>query len=471
MPLRHLCLLTAAILAVAPPAADAESPNIVYFILDEWGYYEWSGMGHPILETPHIDQFAQEGMRFTQMLAGGNVCAPTRCSLLTGKHGGHITVRANGGGSAIRRDEVTVSSLLNDAGYACGGFGKWGIGARGSSGVPELHGFDLFFGYYHQVHAHTYYPAYLVRNSEKVALPGNSDDMHNGSIFSQGLIHAEALQFIRDHKDEPFFAYLPYTLPHGHWGMPADDPSYLKYKNREFGGKNQRGEHDQQMYAAMVEMADRQLGDILGLLQELKLDENTIVFVSGDNGGQAYFKNESHPDGVFRPNVDPRSGTRFRGGKGNFYEGGLRVPYLVRWPGKIEAGSSTDHLCYFPDVLPTLAELAGTSVPPALDGISFVPTLLGPGAAGQEAQQEHEFLYWEMGEARAIRQGKWKAIKPAGNKPWELYNLDEDISELTDLAEEHGTRLQDLEKHANTAHSPIQPGEIYDPELAFKKQN
>jgi arylsulfatase A len=173
--------------------------------------------------------------------------------------------------------------------------------------------------------------------------------------------------------------------------MPEGDPSYQKYKDRKFGGKNQRGEEDQQMYAAMVEMADRQLGEILALLKELEIDRNTIVFVSGDNGGQAYFKNDAHPDGVFRPNVDPNSGVRFRGGKGNFYEGGLRVPFLVRWPGQIAVGSSTAHLCYFPDVLPTLAELAGTFAPRDLDGISLVPTLLGPQAAGRE-QLDHEYL-------------------------------------------------------------------------------
>jgi arylsulfatase A len=466
---RTLWLIALALLIVPALSPGAKKPNIVYFMLDEWGYYEWSGMGHPILETPHIDRFADEGMRLTQMLAGGNVCAPTRCSLLTGKHGGHLTVRANGGGSAIRCDEITIASLLNDAGYACGGFGKWGIGARGSSGVPELHGFDLFFGYYHQVHAHTYYPANLLQNSEKIPLPGNNDHPHHGRIFSHALIHNQALQFIRDHKDGPFFAYLPYTIPHGQWGMPEDDPSYQKYKDRKFGGKNQRGEEDQQMYAAMVEMADRQLGEILALLKELEFDRNTIVFVSGDNGGQAYFKNDAHPDGVFRPNVDPNSGVRFRGGKGNFYEGGLRVPFLVRWPGKIAAGSSTAHLCYFPDVLPTLAELAGTFAPRDLDGISLVPTLLGPQAAGRE-QPDHEYLYWEMGDARAVRQGNWKAIKPNSRKPWELYNLYDDLSELNDLSQKKKETLRELIQHADAAHSPIQPGEIYDPNLAFKKE-
>jgi arylsulfatase A len=216
-------------------------------------------------------------------------------------------------------------------------------------------------------------------------------------------------------------------------------------------------------------LADRQLGEILALIKELEIDRNTIVFVSGDNGGQAYFKNDAHPDGVFRPNVDPKSGVRFRGGKGNFYEGGLRVPFLVRWPGQIAVGSSTAHLCYFPDVLPTLAELAGTFAPRDLDGISLVPTLLGPQAAGRE-QPDHEYLYWEMGDARAVRQGNWKAIKPNSRKPWELYNLYDDLSELNDLSQKKKETLRELIHHADAAHSPIQPGEIYDPNLAFKKQ-
>ncbi|MEM7144044.1 MAG: arylsulfatase [Verrucomicrobiota bacterium] len=470
MVLRRIGLVALAILIAAPLSTRAadDKPNIVFFMLDEWGYYEWSHMGHPVFETPNFDTFAEEGTRFTQMLAGGSVCAPTRCSLLTGKHGGHITVRANGGASAIRRDEKTLASFLKDEGYTCGGFGKWGIGARGTSGVPELHGFDTFFGYYHQAHAHTYYPAYLLKNSEPIPLPGNTDHFHNGRIFSQSLIHGQAMQFIRDNEDGPFFAYLPYILPHGQWAMPENDPAYQKYKDRDFGGTNQKGEKDQQIYAAMIELADRQLGEIMALLKELGIDDNTIVMISGDNGGQAYFKNENHPDGVFRPNVNPKTGVRFRGGKGQFYEGGLRVPFVARWPGKIPAGIISNHLCYFPDILPTLIELTGGFPPRDLDGISIVPSLLGGEAAGRD-QPEHEFLYWEMNDQRAIRKDHWKAVKPSHDQPWELYDLRTDLSEENDISKDRSNILLELISNADSAHDPIRPGTIYDPDLAFKK--
>ena len=243
----------------------------------------------------------------------------------------------------------------------------------GTTGVPEKHGFDTFFGYYHQVHAHTYYPRYLIHNSKKVSLAGNTGDYHTGKTFSHTLIHAEGLKFIRENKDRPFFAYLPWTPPHGLWGMPEDDPAWQKYKDKKWDARNQRGKYDAQMYAAMVEMVDRQIGEIMALLKELEIDENTIVFVCGDNGGQPYFQSQNHPHGFFAPNLNPKTGIRFRGGKGNFYEGGLRIPFIVRWPGSIEAGSVSDHLGYFPDVMPTLAEISGAKPRKDTDGISFLP--------------------------------------------------------------------------------------------------
>ena len=221
------------LLAASPGfAAGAQRPpNIVYIMLDEWGYFESSGMGHPLLKTPNIDRMATEGMRFTRMHAGANVCAPTRCTLMTGKHTGHATVRANGGGLPMRADDVTLATVLKRAGYATGGFGKWGLGDRGTTGVPEKHGFDVFFGYYHQVHAHSFFPNYLLRNSEKVPLPGNTGDFEKGATFSQDLIFAESVKFIREHKDGPFFAYLPWTPPHGRWGMPEDEPAWKQFKD------------------------------------------------------------------------------------------------------------------------------------------------------------------------------------------------------------------------------------------------
>ncbi|MGB2824429.1 MAG: sulfatase-like hydrolase/transferase, partial [Phycisphaerae bacterium] len=213
-------------------ATKGTRPNIIYIMLDEWGYYEMSLMGHPILRTPNIDRMASEGVRFTQALAGGSVCAPTRSTLMTGQHTGHTTVRSNGGRAPLRADDVTVAEVLKRAGYATGGFGKWGLGDRGTTGVPEKHGFDVFFGYYHQVHAHTYYPNYLLRNSEKVPLAGNTGDYHKGETFSHELIYRESIGFIRRNAStrsaqaRPFFAYLPWTPPHGLWGIPADEPAW-----------------------------------------------------------------------------------------------------------------------------------------------------------------------------------------------------------------------------------------------------
>lgn len=467
---RYLALSILALIHVANAATAADKPNIIYIMMDEWGYFEWSAMGHPILQTPNIDKLAAEGMRFSQMLAGGNVCAPTRSTLMTGQHTGHTTVRSNGGGSALCADDVTIANVLKGAGYATGGFGKWGLGDAGTTGVPEKHGFDVFFGYYHQVHAHTYYPRYLLRNSEKIYLEGNTGDYHTGQVFSQDLIHQEGLKFIRENKDRPFFAYLPWTPPHGQWGMPEDDPAWQKYKDKKWDAKNQQGEYDAQMYAAMIEMADRQVGEIMALLRELKIDSQTIVFLCGDNGGQPYFANERHPHGFLAPNLNPRTGERFRGGKGNFYEGGLRIPFIVRWPGRIEPGSVSDHLGYFPDVMPTLAELAGAKPSPKADGISFLPTLLGEQAVGRE-QEQHEYLYWEDPKSTAVRMGHWKAVRSRNAQSFELYDLSTDLEELEDVAAQHPDVVASMQRCAQIAHTPGRTGKVLDESLGFKGHN
>lgn len=452
------------LIAISPFArVVASKPNIVYIMMDEWGYFEWSGMGHPILETPNIDRFASEGMRFSQFLSGGNVCAPTRSVLMTGLHTGHTPVRSNGGGQPLPAGEFTLASMLKDAGYATGGFGKWGLGDAGTTGVPEALGFDVFFGYYHQVHAHTYYPEYLIRNSERVPLEGNTGHYFRGETFSHTLIHEEGLEFIRKHGSagEPFFAYLPWTPPHGLWGMPEDDPAWLKYKDKQWDAANQRGEHDAQMYAAMVEMVDRQIGEIMALLKELDIDRNTIVFVCGDNGGQPYFQNDKHPHGFLAPNLDPKTGLRFRGGKGNFYEGGLRIPFLVRWPGKIAPGSVSDFLGYFPDVMPTLAELAGTDPREDTDGVSIVPTLLGEEKVGRK-QAQHEFLYWEDPKSVAVRMGHWKAIRPSEGARFELYDLRTDLGEQVNVADQNPKVLKRMLALAKGARTPVRKGRVLD---------
>src|SRR5688572_10313304 len=270
------CKVTAILAALFLPLAAAfaaERPNIVYIVSDELGYHELSCMGNPNLQTPNVDRLASEGLRFTQALAGSAVCAPTRCCLLTGKHSGHTSVRTTGGGTPLRAGEETIGSVLKRAGYATGGFGKWGCGGRGSTGVPELHGFDLFVGYYDQVHAHSYYPAYLVRNSQELVLPGNRGG-RSGQTYAHYTIMDEARKFIRQNKDQPFFCYLPITPPHGMFDIPDSDPAWKLYAEKPWPQEARR-------YAAMVGMVDRQVGEIVELLKELQLDRKTILFFSG----------------------------------------------------------------------------------------------------------------------------------------------------------------------------------------------
>lgn len=439
-----------------PMAGKKRGPNIIYVMLDEWGYFEMSCMGNDKIKTPHIDKIVSEGMRFTQALAGGSVCAPTRSVLMTGLHAGHTTVRANGGGDALRIDDVTVAQVLKSAGYTTGGFGKWGIGDCGTTGVPEKHGFDEFYGYYHQVHAHSYYPKYLLRNSKKEYLSGNTGDFYKGETFAQHKIFDEAKKFIRSNAKDQFFCYCPWTVPHGYWGIDEDDESWQLYKDKDWAA-GQNKPRDAKVYAAMVSMADRFIGEIMAMLKDLGIDDNTIVFLCGDNGGQPYFyygdpskprpKQPPYPHGFFGPNLNPKTGERFRGGKGNFYEGGLRIPFIVRWPGKIKAGSESDHLCYFPDVMPTLAELAGADGPAKTDGISILPTLLDKGK-----QEEHEYLYWEMGRQVAVRMGNYKAVRPWNKKDFELYDLSSDIEEKKNIANSKPEVLSKMKAYAKEAH-------------------
>jgi len=453
---------TSAAKAAASTASAAPSrrpPNIVYIMSDELAYYELSHMGNPKIHTPRIDRMAAEGLRFTQVLAGAPVCAPLRCTLMTGKHTGHASVRANDGGTPLRSEEQTIASMLKDIGYATGGFGKWGCGGRDSTGVPEKHGFDVFFGYYDQVHAHSYYPPYLIRNSEEVALAGNRGG-RTGQTYSHYVIMDEALKFIRTNKGRPFFCYLPITPPHGMYDVPADDPAWALYENDEWV-KDPDVPHDAKNYAAMVTMVDRNVGQVLDLLRGLELEDNTIVFFTGDNGGQDRFRSEQHPRGYFGPNVDPKTGIAFRGGKGSLYEGGLRIPFLVRWPGRIASGRVSDLLFYQPDVLPTLAELTGARPPTGIDGLSILPEILGSRATTSQ-QEEHRFLYWEHRSQVAVRMDNWKAIQPKKDAPWELYDLNVDPGEMTDVADRHPDLLVRMKTYARESHVPVQPGTFTD---------
>lgn len=429
-------------------AADPK-PNVVYIMADELGYYEPGFNGGKNIQTPHLDRMAKEGMRFDNLFAGSSVCAPTRCCFLTGKHSGHTSVRVNGGGTPLRAEEPTIASMLKPLGYATGGFGKWGCGGRDSTGVPEKHGFDVFLGYYDQVHAHTYFPPYLIRNSEEVPLKGNNGGS-TGKTYSHYVIHDDAMRFIRDHAKQPFFAYLPYTPPHGNFDIPDSDPAWALYKDQPWPEPARR-------YAAMVSMVDRQVGEVLALLKELGIEQHTLVMFSGDNGGNDYFRSAEYPRGIHLANKNPQTGVEFRGTKGTLYEGGLRIPFVARWPGKIAPGSVSEHLGYFPDILPTVAELTGAKAPPDIDGISILPTLVGEAATGHP-QKQHEFLYWEIGGSAAIRQGNWRAVRAKAASPWQLFDLSTDPSESKDLAATHPEMVAKLAALATQAHAPAVEG-------------
>jgi arylsulfatase A len=406
----------------------AAPPNVVFILADDLGIGELGCYGQKKIKTPHIDRLATEGMRFTQCYSGANVCAPSRSTLLTGMHTGHTAIRGNGGGRYLYDTDITTAEVLKKAGYVNGGFGKWGLGTEDSPGFALKQGFDEWFGYYHQVHAHFYYPYYVWQNDKKFMLPENEGGKRGR--FTHDEIQKQALDFIRRHKNERFFCYVPFTLPHVELAVPEDSMKPYRGKWPETPLPDPRpgyigAEEPLAAHAGQIARLDDSVGQILALLKELKVDDNTIVFFTSDNGAQA---------GAWKRVVDFfEATTGLRGYKTEFYEGGIRVPMLARWPGKIKAGSTTDHICAFWDVMPTLAELAGTTAPAGIDGRSFAPTLLGKGR-----QEVHPYLYWEVrnprGLVQAVRMGDWKAINPQPNAPLELYNLKTDRAEKQDVA-------------------------------------
>ncbi len=370
---------------------------------------------------------------------------------MTGQHTGHTPIRSNGGGTFLFEEDVTLAEVLKSAGYATGLFGKWGLGLIGSSGHPNRQGFDECFGYLHQVHAHFYYPSYLVHNDQRYLLPKNLG--RNRVQYSADEIHNRSLEFIRANRNHPFFAYLAYTIPHTELLVPQDSMD-------EYDGKfdeptpwiDSRGHYADQpkprtAFAAMVSRMDRHVGQVMALLKELEIDDNTLVIFSSDNGGQR----RGGPDLAFF-----NGNGRLRGYKGTLYEGGIRVPLIARWPGKIMPSTISAHQCAFWDLLPTLADAASAESPEDVDGISFLPTLLGQSAQ----QQQHEFLYWEFYRGlpatapviRAVRFGDWKAVQSTENAPFELYNLAEDIGETKNVAALHRDTMAQIESFINASH-------------------
>lgn len=397
-------------------------PNIIYILADDMGINDVGCYGQKLIKTPNIDKMAAEGMMFMQHYAGSTVCAPSRCALMTGKHTGHGYIKGNfamesEGNLPIPAEEITVAEILKSKGYKSGIVGKWGLGGPDDCGHPNKQGFDYSFCYLDQRLAHEYYPDHLWKNYEKVEL---------NKQYSHDLFTEEALKFISENKANPFFLYIPYTIPHGKYQVPENS----EYKDQPWSEPNKN-------YAAMISRMDADIGKLFTLLKTLGIDENTIVFFTSDNGATG------EPARFFNSNVP------FRGQKTDLYEGGIREPFIVRWPGKINAGLKSDHVSAFWDFLPTVCDIIGIDKPEDTDGISFLPALLN------KPQKKHKVMYWEYFDynyrwkpgstdprsfilSQAARMGDWKGVRnnldKNQNAPLELYNLKEDIGEKTDVA-------------------------------------
>jgi arylsulfatase A len=463
-----LCLTTWPLFAGAEDAS--RSPNIVFLLADDLGYAELGCYGQKIIRTPNIDRIAAEGIRFTQFYSGNAVCAPARCNLMTGRHPGHAYIRNNGdpkhlqhlaqehgwefpGQNPIPDAEVTIAEMLKQKDYATGAMGKWGLGHFHTSGDPNRQGFDLFYGFNCQRHAHNHYPKFLWRNDTKEVLPGNDRTLH-GETYSQDRFIEEGLKFVRQNKERPFFLYMPFAIPH--LALQVPEESLAEYKGKipeeeyEHRGYIERP-HPRAAYAAMVTHLDKGVGQVLDLLEELDLSENTLVMFSSDNG-PVYDRLGGTDSDYFDSNGPSR------GHKGSLYEGGIRVPLVAKWPGRIPPGQVTDHVAAFWDVMPTIAEVTGTTPPEEIDGHSFAPTLTGSGE-----QRPPEFLYWEFqayGGQQAVRMGNWKGIrqnmlrKNSDPLKIELYNLADDAGESTDVAAEQPEVVAQIRQIMQREHTP-----------------
>ena len=466
-----ICLAASALYAADSPGRP---PNIIYLLADDLGYNELGCYGQKWIKTPHIDRIAAEGIRFTRHYSGNAVCAPSRCSLMTGKHQGHAFIRGNANPKAkdvqhlkeqygwefpgqfpIPDAETTIAEMLKQKNYATVGAGKWGLGHVGTTGDPNRQGFDLFYGFLCQVHAHNHYPRFLWRNSEKDFLPGN-DRTLNGQTYSQDKFTETALAFIRQNRDRPFFVYMPFAIPH--LSIQAPEESLAQYKDvipEEEYKHHGYLEHPYPRagYAAMVSHLDRDVGRIMALVEELGLDKQTLVMFSSDNGPT--YERLGGSDSEFFESAGP-----FRGLKGSLYEGGIRVPLVARWPGKIKPGTVTDHLSAFWDIMPTLAEVAGVDPPEGIDGISFASTLF----CEPDRQKPRDYLYWEFpsyGGQQVVRTDRWKAVRQnmlKKNNPEplkiELYDLADDLGEQRDVAAEHPEVVAQMRAIMQQNHTP-----------------
>lgn len=463
-------LVIAAALYIGVISAFAR-PNIIFILADDLGYGDIGAFGQTKIRTPNLDKLAAEGMRFTQHYSGSAVCAPSRCVLMTGKHPGHAWIRNNRevqpeGQPPMRAEEVTIAEALNGSGYVCAAIGKWGLGYPGSEGDPLKQGFDRFYGYNCQRHAHNHYPAYLWDNDQRVslrnaafaahqALPPGADARHPASYeryagkdYAPDLMLEQAVRFVEESKSKPFFLYFASTIPHLALQAPADavKPYVGKWDDAPYTGTNKYLPHftPRAAYAAMVSRLDEHVGKLMGVVDKLGLTTNTIFIFTSDNG--PLYDGLGGTDTEFF-----ESARNLRGRKGSLYEGGIRVPLIVRWKGQVQAGSVSDRVTGFEDWLPTLLDLVGLN-PVKRDGISFAPTLRG------RKQAERSFLYREFpayGGQQAIRADNWKAVRQRLNTKavkTELYNLSDDPTESTDVAEKYPDVLNRLTKLMREQH-------------------
>lgn len=462
-------------LACSAPGREEENnqPNIIYILADDLGYGDLGFQGQEIIFTPNIDQLAREGLVFTQHYSGSTVCAPSRSALVSGMHTGRIAVRGNyemepEGQYPLPDSVKTVFEMMKEAGYATGAFGKWGLGYPRSEGDPNNQGVDVFYGYNCQRMGHNYYPFHLWHNQDSVVLAENAGD--NLGTYGPQLIHQQSLKFIEENRENPFFLYIPTIIPHAELIAPEE---YMQthvgrfeetpWKGVDEGSTYKMGgymsqENPRAAFVAMVELLDQHVGEIVATLERLGLQENTLIIFTSDNG--------PHREGGADPDFFNSNGP-LRGYKRDLYEGGIRVPMIANWPGTIQPGK-TDHVSAFWDVYPTMAELTGQPVSDVVDGISFLPTLMGRASA----QGQHEYLYWEFieqGGKQAVRKGDWKAVRLNLNKdndpPIELYNLAEDLGERRNLADEYPERVNEMKKLMENSRIPNPVFRLYASEL------
>lgn len=436
--------------------AQPDSPNIVFLMADDLGYGDLGCYGQAILETPNLDRLASEGLRFSQAYAGGPVCTPSRSVLMTGLHNGHTPARDNipHYETYLQEDDITVAKVLRSAGYRCGGVGKWSLGDAGTVGRATNQGFDTWFGYLNQDHAHYYYPDYLDDGEKRLDLPGNHV---NRKYYSHDLMVDRALEFIREAKQGPFFFYGAFTLPH--FSAPDEDPDGLTvpstgpYSDRDWDERSKK-------YAAMVKMLDRDVGRIVDLIDTLGLRDNTLIIFTSDNGGHDNVWEEFDTNGPLR------------GHKRNLSEGGIRVPMIARWPGRVPAGKTSDEVVAFQDMLPTCAEIARAEVPANLDGISITQALWGNTIGSSRG-----YLYWDYGHCRsrydqAVRIGNWKGLREGRGGRIQLFDLSEDIEELNDLSAEYPSVVAQMDEIMRVASTPSERypiGEKYSGSAIWKK--